>query len=160
MAGLIIGVVGVLLGGIGLAKVSTANKNIAAHEEKLARLDALEGEVKAATDKATAANNNVASLSRQTQDAFTSVGNELGNLRTEITKMTEARKAPAKGANGAAAAPTGVTDAEGNYVIASGDTLGKVAKKFGVSVADLETANPGVDSKHLRPGQKIKIPKK
>jgi LysM repeat protein len=44
------------------------------------------------------------------------------------------------------------------YVVVAGDTLGKIAKKNGVSLKALEAANPGVDSKHLKVKQKLTIP--
>jgi LysM repeat protein len=48
--------------------------------------------------------------------------------------------------------------AESVYAIVSGDTLGKIAHAHGVSLKALEAANPGVDSRKLKIGQKINIP--
>ena len=45
-----------------------------------------------------------------------------------------------------------------DYVIKSGDTMGKIAKANGVSLKALLNANPGVDPKKLKPGKKITIP--
>ena len=50
--------------------------------------------------------------------------------------------------------PTAGTD----YVVKSGDTLGKIAKANGVSLKALLAANPGIDPKKLKPGKKITIP--
>ena len=44
------------------------------------------------------------------------------------------------------------------YTIQSGDTLGKVAKDFGISLDKLLGANPGVQPRYLRVGQTIVIP--
>ncbi|HXA44484.1 MAG TPA: LysM peptidoglycan-binding domain-containing protein [Candidatus Angelobacter sp.] len=44
------------------------------------------------------------------------------------------------------------------YVVVSGDTLGKIAKKNGVTLKALEAANPGVNAKHLKVKQKLTIP--
>jgi LysM repeat protein len=44
------------------------------------------------------------------------------------------------------------------YIVASGDTLGKIAKKNGVSLKALEAANPDVNPKHLKVKQKLVIP--
>lgn len=44
------------------------------------------------------------------------------------------------------------------YVIASGDTLGALAHKNGISLKTLMEANPGVNPKKLKVGQKIQIP--
>jgi LysM repeat protein len=46
----------------------------------------------------------------------------------------------------------------GEYSIARGDTLAKIAKDHGVSVASLTKANPGVDPRKLKVGQKLTIP--
>ena len=50
------------------------------------------------------------------------------------------------------------TAAGSEYVVQSGDTLGKIAKRNGISLKALEAANPGVDSKHLKVKQKLVIP--
>ncbi|MEA2677469.1 MAG: type secretion system secreted protein VgrG [Chloroflexota bacterium] len=45
------------------------------------------------------------------------------------------------------------------YRIKSGDTLGKIAQRFHVSVADILAANPQItDADHIQPGQVITIP--
>ncbi len=44
------------------------------------------------------------------------------------------------------------------YVVVTGDTLGKIAKRNNISLKALEDANPGVDSKHLKVKQKLVIP--
>ncbi len=44
------------------------------------------------------------------------------------------------------------------YVVVSHDTLGKIAKKNGISLKALEAANPGVNPSKLKVGQKLTIP--
>ena len=44
------------------------------------------------------------------------------------------------------------------YVVVKGDTLGKIAKKNGVTLKALEAANPGVVPTKLKVGQKITLP--
>lgn len=58
-------------------------------------------------------------------------------------------------------APTYVNDAGAaakEYVIASGDTLGKVAKENHISLKALLEANPSINPTKLQIGQKIQIP--
>jgi len=50
--------------------------------------------------------------------------------------------------------PQAVTE----YTIVAGDTYGKIAPRFHVTVAALTAANPGVDPTKLQVGKKIKIP--
>lgn len=51
-----------------------------------------------------------------------------------------------------------VPAAGAEYIVVSGDTLGKIAHRNHVLLKDLEAANPGVDSKHLKIKQKLIIP--
>jgi LysM repeat protein len=44
------------------------------------------------------------------------------------------------------------------YTVAKGDMLSTIAKKNGVSTKALQAANPSVDPKKLKPGQKLQIP--
>jgi LysM repeat protein len=44
------------------------------------------------------------------------------------------------------------------YVVVQGDTLSKIAKSHGVSLSALEAANPGVDPRRLKVGQKLTLP--
>ncbi len=55
------------------------------------------------------------------------------------------------------AAPPATTGAS-EYVIASGDTLGAIAHKNGLALKALMDANPGVNPKKLKIGQKVQIP--
>ena len=63
---------------------------------------------------------------------------------TTTTQKTNTAKAP-------------VTLGADQYKIVSGDTLGKIAKKFKVTVSDLKRAN-NLDSDAIRVGQILKIP--
>ncbi|HEU5395694.1 MAG TPA: LysM peptidoglycan-binding domain-containing protein, partial [Verrucomicrobiae bacterium] len=53
---------------------------------------------------------------------------------------------------------TPVAPAGTEYVVVKGDTLGKIAKKNGVTVRAIEEANPGVTPTRLKVGQKLTIP--
>jgi LysM repeat protein len=44
------------------------------------------------------------------------------------------------------------------YVIVKGDRLGAIAKKNGIALKALMDANPGIDAKKLKIGQKIQVP--
>jgi LysM repeat protein len=46
------------------------------------------------------------------------------------------------------------------HSVKAGETLGSIAKQHGLKAADIEAANPGVDSRRLRIGQSITIPAK
>jgi len=54
--------------------------------------------------------------------------------------------------------PPAESTAGSDYLVVSGDTLGKIAKAHGVTLKALEAANPGVDPKKLKIKQKLTIP--
>lgn len=55
-------------------------------------------------------------------------------------------------------APPDQTTATSDYTVVKGDTLDAIHKKTGVSVKAIEQANPGVDPKRLKIGQKLHVP--
>ena len=57
-----------------------------------------------------------------------------------------------------AVTPPPVATAETEYGVVNDDTLGKIARKNGVTLTALEAANPGVVPTKLRVGQKLSIP--
>jgi LysM repeat protein len=58
-----------------------------------------------------------------------------------------------------AVVPPAVTEAAAaEYVVVKGDTLAKIAKKNGVTLKALKTANPGVEPAKLKVGQKLSVP--
>jgi LysM repeat protein len=65
---------------------------------------------------------------------------------------------PPMGTNPPAMVTPPVETAGTEYIIVKGDTLGKIAKKNGVSLKALEAANPGVVPTKLKVGQKLSLP--
>jgi LysM repeat protein len=65
---------------------------------------------------------------------------------------------PAPSAESTQAAPTGAGDMGGEiYVVKSGDTLGKISKKHGVSVKAIQEAN-SLSTTKIKVGDKLKLP--
>lgn len=159
VGGIIVGVIGLLLGGYSAIKLSSVNRTLAAHEEKMARFDTLESQVSTASASSEKAARDLSALTRSTQDAFNQVGAELGNLRGSITKIEESAKAaPVKSTAKAGGAPAVAGPDE--YIVKSGDTGSKIARSQGIAWADLQAVNPGVNWNGLAIGQKLKLPKK
>jgi LysM repeat protein len=159
VAGVIVGVLALVLAGVALAKVSSTSKTVAAHTEQLTRMDTLESEVRTAATASDKASSAVSALQRSTQDAFNAVSLELGNVKGEITKLQESAKAPRPAAKGAAAGGAAVAGA-GEYVVKAGDTGAKIARANNVSLPDLIAVNPGVNWSKLKVGDKVKLPKR
>jgi LysM repeat protein len=166
-SGSILPLVGVIAGGlalvlsiVALVKLSTLQKTTTDLATSVdAKVSAMEANVSAATAKS---ENDIKGLRTGIQQALDQVGTEIGTINGKISAIEAAQKAraaaPSKG--GAAAAPTGVLNADGTYTVASGDTLSKIARKFAVRSDSIEAENPGLDPTKLRVGQKIRIPKR
>ncbi len=153
------GILGVILSGTALFKLSALQKTVAEHAAELPKIATLEGDLRTA---ATKNENDNRALREGVQNALNQLGDQIGTLRAQVTKVEEAQKARPVAAEkgGKGAAPTGVLNADGSYSVAPGDTVAKIARKFAVKVDAIEAENPGLDPARLKVGQKIKIPKK
>jgi LysM repeat protein len=165
VAGVIVGVLALVLSGVALAKISSAKKEMAEKVDPLVqKIDEAEGQARNAAASADKASGSINKLATDTQAAFTQVAQELGNIRGEITKVQESKAAPkaAKGEKGdkTGVAKEAVAAGSDEYVIKAGDTFAKIARTHGVSPEAITAANPGVNSGKLHVGQKIKLPAK
>jgi LysM repeat protein len=79
---------------------------------------------------------------------------QLSNPTLPPAPVTPAMATPAAVTPAVASVP-GVAK---EYVIASGDTLGLIAKRNGVSIRAIVDANPGIEPKKLQIGHKLQIP--
>jgi len=170
----ILAVIAVVLAAVALSKAAALGKKLDDVAALAARIDTMEQSVNRTRDDTT---KNVSNLRGTYDRYFDQINTEFATLRTQINKVaTETKElsersasapvrapsggtAPAGGSGGPTVAP-GTLSTDGTYVIKSGDTLSKVASSFGVSLAELQAANPSVDSRKLHVGQKIVIPKK
>jgi LysM repeat protein len=168
-SGSILPLVGVIAGGlalvlsiVALVKLGTLQKTVAAQADEVAKISTIESDVRSAAAKSDA---DIKGLRSGIQTAFDQFSTTIGTINGQIAKLEEAVKKPApvagaKGAHGAKGVVTGTVDADGNYAVAPGDTLSKIAKKFATRIDAIEAENPGLDARKLKVGQKIKIPKK
>ena len=162
VAGVVVGVIGLLLGGIALVQLSKVKQTVADHEVKLATIDGVKATAEGAAATADKAKADLAQLSRSTQDAFNQVGPALTGLREDVTKIQESlKKAPPVPANGKGGPKAAPVAGPGEYVVKAGDASGaKIARDHGVSLADLQAVNPGVNWSKLKIGDKLKLPSK
>lgn len=162
MVAIAIGGIGLLIGIFGMVKATKLEKTLATQaEEQGQKIEAIRGELQGITSKV---DNDVKTLRDGVQSVLAQVGTELGGIKAQITKLEEDAKkkaAPVAAAGkGGAAVATGTVDANGNYTVAPGDTINKIAKKFGTKPDSIEAENPGLNPTKLRVGQKIKIPRR
>jgi LysM repeat protein len=50
------------------------------------------------------------------------------------------------------------TVATNSYVVQDGDSFSTIAKKYNVTIADIQKLNPTLDSQNLKPGTKLVVP--
>ena len=159
LAGVILGAISLVVGIFAMVNANKVKATVTAQGDEIARIGTIENEVRSAASKS---ETDMRNLRDGVQNALNQVGTEIGAIRAQMTKMEEQMKArpaaPAGGTKGAAAAPTGVRNADGTYTIAAGDTLAKVATKFGVRLDAILAENPGIEPNRLRVGQKIRLP--
>lgn len=160
VAGVIVGVLALLVGGYAAIKASSLQKTVVTHEEKIAKIDTIESQAGSASASADKAARDIVSLNRSTQEAFNTVASSLGNIQASITKMEESQKKPAASAAAGKAPHEPAVAGPGEYVIKAGDTFAKISRAQSVSLGDLQSVNSGVDSSKLKVGQKIKLPRK
>lgn len=74
---------------------------------------------------------------------------------SSVIRPGQALKLPAKEA--AAVAATAALPADSSHTIQSGETLSAVSRRYKIPVDDLVAANPGINPKTLKVGQKIRL---
>ena len=163
---IIVGVIALLLGGYAAITVSKVYKTVTEHEARVGKIDAVETTANAAASTADRAAKDIQKLAKETQAGFDQVAPLVIELRTSVAKLEDASKKPApgpgkdkdkdkekKGGEAIVAGP-------GEYIIKAGDSGVKIAAANGVSIGDLQAVNPGVNWNSLKPGNKLKLPKK
>lgn len=173
---LIAAVIALVLGIASLVQISKVKKQLGDVDVAglSARVDATEAKAGTASTDARSANNNVRNLQTAMERE---IGTQLADIRGNITRIEDlakqaaertaslstrpARVESAAPTSGPTAGPaTGVLADDGTYVIKTGDNFGKIAAHVGATIAEIQAANPGVDPRRLRVGQKIIVPKR
>lgn len=159
MVAIAIGGIGLLIGVFGMVKATKLEKIVATQGEELLKIETVRGEVQSLGAKV---DNDIRSLSSNVNNVLSQVGSEIGTIKGQILKLEEAAKkpVPVAAAKGGAPVASGTVDANGNYTVAPGDTINKIAKKFSTKPDSIEAENPGLNPTKLRVGQKIKIPRR
>jgi len=159
---IIVGVIALLLGGYATITVSKANKTVAEHDAKMAKIDAIETAANQAASSTENLRKQHNDLRAQTQAGFDQIGPILVSLQGSVTTFESSMKKPGPPAGkDKKGGPTEPAEAGANeYVVKPGDSGTKIAAANNVSLGDLQAVNPGVTWTGLKPGQKLKLPKK
>lgn len=187
IAGVIVGVTGLLIGWLGFTKASRLEAQLADFSSFSASIADVETKAEENAQRITAMTRMSSEMQRLSQDVNTALGTlradidrnkkdvrsvefkagtALKKLETLEKREVKAAAVPAPRSTRPAASsspsPSGgktVASTEGEtYRIQKGDLLGQVAAKFKVSLADLLDANPGIDPRRMAIGQEIVIP--
>ncbi len=155
MAGVIVGVLALILSAVALAKISTAKTDL--NTEIATANDNATAASRAATEAGTA----VKSLQRDqatNNGNFKAIQDYITTLAGDIKTLQEAAKKPV--VNNSKPSEN-VVAGKDEYIVKAGDTSGKkIADANGVKLADLMAVNPSVDWTKLKIGQKLKLPAK
>lgn len=184
-AGLLGIVMGLVALGFAVASANKAGEikeNLAALSKSLEESSNSQKELKALNDKITSAFEqieatkaagaiNANAVSKQVQNAINALSVEITNNRNLIAKNQEAiGELASRGVRipkTAAAKPSGKEETSAAatsspsgkiHKVKAGENFSIIAKKYGVSVSDIEKANPDKDSRRLKIGQEIIIP--
>jgi LysM repeat protein len=157
VGGIIVGAIALIFGLYAAVSLSKVRTQLAQQQEKIDKIDDIAAQASAASSKADATKSGLDSVAKQTQDAFTAVGNSIGTIQAQLTKLQET---PKRAEGGRHAAHEPAVAGPGEYVVKPGDSGAKIARANGVTLADLESVNPGIDWRRLKVGQKIKLPEK
>ncbi|EIP97464.1 LysM domain-containing protein [Opitutaceae bacterium TAV1] len=172
VAGVILGVIGLVLGGVALAKVSNVNKELAKQGDLNARVTAAEDQAQSAaalvrqTDqRVSAVDKHLNEVQTATATAFQNAGEAIKSMQDEIVKLrqTTGRSTATAGSQQTGATAQTRTPAVAGadeYIVKSGDTGTKIATANGVKLADLMAVNPEVNWNRLHVGQKLKLPQR
>ena len=158
IGGVIVGALGLLFGIYATVTVSKVKTQVTQQQEKVDKIDDIAAQTSAAAAKADSVKTSLDSVAKQTQDAFTAVGNSIGTMQAQLTKLEETPKRGGGARGGSKGEPA--VAGPGEYVVKARDTFAEIARANGCTPADLRAVNPGVDSKHLKVGQKLKLPEK
>ena len=186
IAALVCAVVGLILGIIAFQKTSQMDEIVAikdANSTISGSVASLQEEMSGLSKKYSTVTN-LKEFANSTQSAFNTITEQLTKLRTQsrtdsikiaeletklaqgVTVKATPRPVASTSSSGSADSSESPSDSNTSLVAAggedcviqSGDTLGKVASSFGISLDKLLAANPGVQPRYLRVGQKIVIP--
>jgi len=158
MAGVIVGVVALAIGGYAAVGVSHVKATLVSLQDKVGKIDDLQSQVQTAAAANDKAARDITTLQNSTQAAVNQLGTELATIDEKLKHMEEMHAAskPAKAGKGGLAEP--VVAGKGEYIVKAGDTGKKIAVANGTSITALTEVNPGISWSHLKIGQKIKLP--
>lgn len=181
IAAVIVALVALGIGWMGLSRAAELEKEIVRLEEAASQDSGLEESVLANSERVEKLSGSMNTFSKSVNDAIKGVRSDMTKVRSDIRKIAidagTAKKmvedlekegvkvavvpsSSSKSSTSPAAkkAPDTKPGKSGVYTIKSGDTLGKIAAAYKITLSQLQAANPGIDPRRLRIGQQVMIP--
>jgi len=186
IAAVLVALVSLALGWMGLSRATALESELKRLEELASSDSGLEDAVQANKEGLDKLSNSVNGFSKNVNKAITDIGSDIKKVRSNVNKaLIEAgtakkmvqeleekgvqvsvvpSRSSASGSRAASSsspaqkAPDAAPGKSGVYTIKSGDTLGKIAAAYKITLSQLQAANPGIDPRRLRIGQQIRVP--
>lgn len=185
IAAVIVALVGLGVGWMGLTRAAELEVQIARLEQAANQDTGLEESVAATEERVEGLSEGINNFSRSVNEAITGIRSDMTKVRSDIRKVTidaltakkmveeleekgvqVAMAPPSSNGSPPSAAPASTVKkapdtapgTSGVYTIKSGDTLGRIAAAYKISLSQLQAANPGIDPRRLRIGQQVAIP--
>jgi len=154
---LVLGIAGVVLGAAGLVAGVAARKSV----------KTVDGRISQQQDTFQQYDGQLRNLAMQTQAGFDRLQRDMRAMNDEILLQNEKlaglttpkKVEPAAAPAGSAPAATAAAPVAGGvyHTVASGDLLGRIAKKYGVTADAIRQLNPGLNPDRVQIGQKIRV---
>jgi LysM repeat protein len=159
---LVFALIALAIGGIGLYFGLSSKNQLAQLEVTVSNLTQ---SAQAAKDAADQADGKTKALREEVRGVLSQMSADMSSLQQQFCEMTN-RTSKVKEAAGTGEGKKGekakaeklAKPADGMYKLEKGDTVPKIAKKFGISQNALMVANPTLEANKLTPGKKIRIP--
>jgi LysM repeat protein len=138
--------------------------------EQERQIEDLQNQLQALQGKSSPAANSSTTYRVRAGDSLEKIARQAGATPSAVAKLNglsvssvihpgQKLKLPVGANSGASPAPTPALEATAvrTHKVQSGDTFDGISRKYGMSVANLMAANPGVKATSLRPGQQLKL---
>lgn len=180
IAAVIVALVALGIGWMGLSRATTLEAEIKRLEALASSDTGVEESIESNRANLEKLSSSMNAFSKNVNKAISDVGSDISKVRSDVRKVMmtagEAKKrvleleekgvqvsvvpSPSSSAPAAQAkqAPDTAPGKAGVYTIKSGDTLGKIAAAYKITLSQLQAANPGIDPRRLRIGQQIRVP--
>lgn len=165
--GIIAGVAGIVMANQASTQIAVLRKQLANRDDPMVavqpKLDEFDNRVAQNSAEAMRANRAVSDINSRLQQFAKLIAADRAQINRNTASLAGATPPPPPPATtqtGTAEKTVTTTAAAGTqiHVIESGDTFSSLAHKYGVSLKDIQEANPTADSTRLQIGQKIVIP--